>query len=343
MTSAPHEEKTAKAPGKARRRRPPWIAFTIAGALLVAGLVSGATVAGWAAANTLVVASSSSQDPEVVTIALPDYDADVTSRMPDLRGLARDAALQVIADAGIPAGIVEVIERPAAGPVGLVVQQTPVFGSANPGTIVLVVSLPAEIPDGIGADAVATIARLQELGARVTQQRDYVPGAVVGTITAIDPAPGSPVPDAVTVTIADSPSTLPFGEVDTASGSAGSDDDVLVGGMLYSAATVLSSSTAGQTTAWNLGAHVVSVDGAIGVPDSADDETRLRVSVHADGRAVAEYVLGRASAEAFSWDVRGVTTLTITVVDESRSREGAYLLDTNVLGTYDQLGELTTR
>ncbi len=333
-------ESTPKAPRADRPAGGRRLIVILAAGLATAGLVAGSVVAGWAAANRLVVSTQSGDHTELVTVALPAYDPDSSARMPDVRGLSADDAAQVIADAGIPVGLVSFVERPAAGPVGVVVQQTPVFGTGNPATIELVLSQAATIPDAVGADAVATVSRLQALGARVTQVRAYVPGAVVGTVAALDPAPGAPVPEAVTVTVADSPSRLPLTDLDPASGSAGETSDVLAGGVLYDTAVTLSGSTTGRTTAWALGGNAASVEGTLGVSDDADADTLLLVVVSADGREIARYTARPGAPQPFVWSVAGVSTLTVLVVDETRSGDALALFDAELLGSFDQLQAL---
>lgn len=336
-----HSDDAATEAPTPRPRRPRWRVLLASGALLLAGgLVAAAAVGGWGAANSVVVSAKANPVPEVVTIALPDYDPDVAARMPDVRGLSQAAAAQVIADAGIPTSVVTVVSRAAAGPAGVVVQQTPVFGTANPSTIQIVLSEPATIPNAVGTDAAGAIAQLQSLGARVTQVRDYVPGAAVGTVAAIDPAPGSGVPAQVTVTIADSPSTKPLSELSAATGSAGRSSDVLVDGTLRTSAVTISASSSARTVAWALGGSVTSVDGSLGVLDSAAAGSSVTVTVTADGEQIAQYAVGKGTPQPFSWTVRGASTLALTVVDPGKTGTGLLLLDTNLLGTHDRLARL---
>lgn len=107
--------------------------------LVFAG-VGLASVAGWAAANKLVVAERELPKTEIKVISLPDYSQDVSARMPDVRGLTENDARQALVDAGIPAEFVSLTERDAAGKAGLIIQQTPVFGALNPNAVTLIVS-----------------------------------------------------------------------------------------------------------------------------------------------------------------------------------------------------------
>lgn len=344
--------KPAKAPkgSKAAREKRPLdparrtgirnVVLVVGVSLLTLSLIAGSIVIGWASANSLVVSTQSNPQPEVITIALPDYQPGANVRMPDVRGLTVERAQQAIVDAGVPISLVSVTTQPAAGLPGVVIQQTPVFGTANPTAAQIVVSEPAVMPEVIGLKATDVIASLQSLGARVTQQRAYVPGATVGTVVSVDAAAGETVPEAVTVVIADSPYSLALHDIRTSSGNSGSDFSVLVGGTSFDRAITLSTSSSASTTAWSFGGKVTLVQGAVGVEDGTNADYRTEVVFRLDGAELGRVTVVPGAATAFSYNVSGGSTFTIERTRIASASGSILLLDTALLGTYDDLSTL---
>lgn len=324
-------------------RRPAARTLIFAGAAsAVIALVLSAGVAGWAVANASLPTLRGGLDTETVYISVPEYDSGSGTRMPDVRGLPRAEAVQVLTDAGIPAALVSLTVRPAAGPADVVVQQTPVFGTVDPAVVELVVSESAAIPDLIGQDATQAIAQLYRLGARVVQVREYVPELAPGLVAAVSPAPGDPVPASVNVTVSDSPTELPLSDLDPALGSAGSKDQLLVSGRLRDSALSLSAGWSSPTTVgWSLGAHAVTLAGAFALADDGDDGVEMVVVARRDGQELGTYTISKGSTVPFEWDLRGATTLTLEVSSRGDDREPVYLLDAVIRGSYDQIQLLT--
>lgn len=309
-------------------------------AVLVAGLIAGATVGGWAAANRSVLASAPGGEQEIVTVALPDYIPGTAAEMPDVRGLSQADAEAVLAEAGLPAAVVTVDRAPAAGPPGVVVSQTPVFGTLNPTVARIVISEPANVPDVVGKDPAAAVSALQALGARVSQVREYVPGAAIGTVFAIDPPVGSALPQQVTISIADSPVSRTFADFTRLQGSASYDTDVVQGGVSYENAVGISTSyySSATSVSWDLGKRASVVNGALAAEEPMSAGFGAVVVAIADGREVGRYTITGTSPTPVSWDVRGVSTFTIQVTPTGSSSGWVTLLGAEILGSYSSLG-----
>ena len=337
--ASPAVDTTAPQP---RQHKARWWMAVAAASVLALMLASGAggVFAGWAVANHLVVAETSRTSPEVITVALPEYEPGDVAIMPDVRGLDTARATQAIVDAGIPAELIEVATRPAAGVVGVIVQQTPVFGAENPTSVTILESTPAVVPAFADRPATEIIDELQGMGASVAQTRQYVPGAVIGTVTSIVPAPGSPLPESVAIVIADSASRISLNDIDPSSGSTSFASTQTVGGQDYDDSVTMSASRDTETVSWTLDGHVAEVTGSLGIEDDTSDET-ITVVVLADGAEIARYPLAQGPPVAFSWIVSGVTTLSLQVTSTGSDYGARLVLITpEVLGSIDELGKL---
>ncbi|TFD87765.1 NPCBM/NEW2 domain-containing protein [Cryobacterium serini] len=337
---APELVATATAP-EPREHKARWWMAVAAASILALMLASGAggIFAGWAVANHLVVAEITRTSPEVITVALPEYQPGDVAIMPDVRGLATDRALQAIVDAGVPAELIEVATRPAAGVIGVIVQQTPVFGAENPTSVTILESTPAVVPALADRSAAEIIDELQGMGARVEQTRQYVPGAVIGMVTSVIPAPGSALPESVAIIIADSASRIPLDDVEMSEGSPNTSTRS-VGGQDYDTVLALSSSTDTETFNWSLDGYAAEITGALGLDDDSSSDDPVTVVVLADGAEIARYTVVKGPSVAYSWLVAGVTDLTVQVTNTESSRGSrVVLIVPEVLGSIDELGK----
>ena len=167
-----------------------------------------------------------------------DADAEV-SPMPSLAGLSRETAQLVLRDAGAGDAEVSTSTSPAAGPPGLVLEQTPAPGSEIGATVSLVLSTPMRTPKVAGQALGDAQAQLQQLGAVVRVTQVIKPGAKAGQVLSSDPAAGATLPVVVTLRVADpgvSMSLADLGENDSANCS--SDYDVTVAGTTAPSAVI---------------------------------------------------------------------------------------------------------
>lgn len=298
-----------------------------------------ASVAGWAAANKLVVAEQDRPNTEVRVISLPDYSQDVSARMPDVRGLTADDARQALVDAGIPADFVTVTERAAAGTSGIIIQQTPVFGATNPNAVTLVVATEAKIPDSAGQPAQDVISSLRALGARVEQVRVFEPDSEEGTVVRTEPEAGNAVPDVVTVYTSDSPVTRSFDDFEEITGGGSSETDVLHLGVKYENGVSFSTGRGDEAeeSAWDLKGKVVLLEGQYAL--DAKSEGSALVTVLGEGVSIAQMEVSSTAPTKFSWRVEGVNTLMIQVQRTNEDKSGRlWLLNPVFKGSFSDLG-----
>lgn len=111
-------------------------------------------------------------------------------RMPAVLGLPLDQARRVLFDSGIPADAINVAQQPSALEQGLVLLQDPPASSALSGSVSLVVSVEAAVPNLVGLSADDAQALLEDLGAKPTIQLRFDPNSAPGTVLASTPSTG---------------------------------------------------------------------------------------------------------------------------------------------------------
>jgi hypothetical protein len=326
---------------RARRRRGRLVAVAIV--LLVPALLGGGFLLGWRA-QAESLAKTPSVEPTVVEVPVPQYAEGDEVSMPDLRGMAQQDALEVLGDVGIDAGVVTTSERPAAGTPGVVIEQTPAFGTANPATVQLVLSAPATVPDVVGRSLGDVTNDLALLGAQVEVQSTYVPDATAGTVVSSTPASGATLPDLVTVQVAEAASSVYLATLDDVEGGC-STGSAQVNGVTYDSSLSCSGGTEGSSTSWLIDRVADRLEATVGVPDTGDPTTTMRVDVSADGTPVGGVDAVYGSPATLSVPVTGALRLTVTVRltsagQDSWSTAYAVLGDARLTGGADAMTAL---
>lgn len=270
--------------GQSRSRRR-WVWPIVVGALLLLMAAGGTgTYFGWSAATARDLPAP---DPSVVTVAPGLYDAGAQVLMPDVRGLTQDDALTALADAGIPRSVISTRTVPWSGQRGLIVSQTPAFGQAAPDSVVLSVAAPAEIPDVIGGPEAQAVRSLEDLGARVLTKRVYRPGTQAGSVLAVSPAVGKPVPEAVTLTVSEAAGAVFLSQVPSIEGGCGTGETVLSGTDRLGAVLCRAGSVEfPNEVAYLLRGGVQEIEGTIGIPDDQDPSATATLALVLDGKVV---------------------------------------------------------
>ncbi|MDR2252836.1 MAG: PASTA domain-containing protein [Bifidobacteriaceae bacterium] len=316
----------------------------VGAALFAVGALTGyAFTSGWGAANRAGNATLLHTQVEEVLISVPEFGGlEGAAVMPDVRGLSQDEAMQVLVDAGVPEQIVTTAERSAAGEPGTVIQQSPVFGSPNPATVLLVISTEATVPEVVGRSAQSGVDALQGMGARVIQEKVFVPGATVGFITETIPAAGTRLPETITFRIADTPVERVLAEVSTVVGYVSNYSDVVVDGVTYASGFQVGAGSEPTQIAWNLNNAATLLRGKLGLDPDQTEEQSARIEFFADGELIHTQDITTATPTDFEIDVSGVGTLMLVVTntrEESYSVRAAFY-DATLVGSYTQMGLL---
>lgn len=327
------EPKKATAPDRARRRRGVALLAGSVALLVIAGFAGGAVLA-WTALGELQ-ARHESADVEVIDFEAPEYGAELAVSMPDVRGLDEAAAREVLADSGVDPAAITASEREWAGPVGIVIQQTPVFGTADPDEVELLISTEARVPVVDGQESSEIIQALGALGADVEVVSQYSAGATAGTALSIEPAPGSALPELVTLVVAEPSASVFLSGLDSVEGGC-SRGEYAVNGTTYANSLACRADDEPSDSAWVISRVADSFEAVIGVPDNGEPGARVRVEVLADGVVVGSAEAGYGQPAALSGPLTGALRLTVRVTlvagADDFGSEDAVLADFRIIG-----------
>lgn len=342
--------KPARSPMPVARRR-----ALMAGAiaLISLGLVGGGFSGGW-----LLSARWASEQalPEATpsVVLVPQVPEGV--RMPDLRGLARNDALQVIADAGWDPSKVTFTSEPFAGPEGVVVAQSPIFGVTEVGTIALTLSKPAVMPQTADRVGTEVVTELRNLGVNVTIAYGYDPKVSGGKVIAVDPKPGAPLPADATVTIAESGTARFLSRIQCPDNCLSSTSDLTLDGAAFTDSVYgeVSYNTWDDkievgTHSYQLGRHADRFMTTLGIPDDVTPTTgRVTVTIQGDGKQLDRFTVEYGTTHEVDVPVSGVLRLTIRSSfakkpPEGMSRQRFALGDARVVGSDAEIAQLVER
>ena len=319
----------------ARRRRIRWPRLggrrtvVAAGAAAVVGIFVAGFGLGWTSGR--LTGPDELPDTTVEVVAAPPAEgAEIP--LPDVRGLLLVDAQQAMVDAGLSPDAVTVVEAPGALPAGTILRQDPVGGTGGAAAVTLYVSVPGTVPDVVGTDAEDAVQVLRDLGSTVRQVARYSPGTPEGTVLAVEPAAGSPLPQEAVLTVSGPASSIFLAQVDRAQGSCNS-GEAPVDGRPYDNSVLCSPGTSESTTAWLLDRQVSSLEGVVGLADSSDPAATARVRIAVDDRVLLDTEVAYGATTPIALDVTGGLRLTVTYSTANRSSTGRLVLgDVRLVG-----------
>lgn len=281
----------------------------LASGLAVIAIIGFGFLAGWSVASRQ---SAPYSGPEIVEVPIPKYDPDAPASMPDVRGLPQSDAQAVLADAGIPASVVKLATREAAGAVGIVIDQTPAFGTENPAIVDLVVSSQAVVPNIVGKSEAEATNILVALGTRVDPSRRYKAGTAPGLVVEVNPVAGSPLGEAVAMVVSEEAGSIYLNQISRITGGCSS-DQVRIDGRDYPESLACSAAAKPQLSEWLLNRAADELSGTLGVPDDGPADAAVRVRVLADGAEVGTFTSTYGTGTPFTVPMAGVLRLGIEV------------------------------
>ena len=331
--------------GQNKRRLPRWASVTGAVSMLCIACTLAGLILGWVLRGSLFTDENVATDGPSQS---PGVEAKVTLPMPDVRGLNEADARQVLADAGFDSSIVKISNTPSVAAAGSVAAQDPVAGTMNPTSITLSLPSPAVMPSIVGKDVSEASKTLALLGAQPTVKRIFDAKAGPGSVLSTDPAPGSPLTATPTLTVASTPASAPLSSL-KGTGSCGSVTSGSVNGTSLTTGIRCESYSKEETTFWILGRGLSRLKGVVGIDDSSDSSSRVKVTVTADGKPLVDQVVSYGQSVNLDADVSGVLRLEVTVSDanagtgsNSSSNKTPYLTIGNavVLGSEEAVAAL---
>lgn len=291
-----------------------WLAIGVSAVLLLGvfgtGVWLGWTMQGEVTARRTV---ATAVDPAPTAPTDIDNGADPESafEMPDLRGLTAADAKTVLADLGVLDSQIATSDQAAAGPAGIVLDQSPQFTATTYDRVALTISVPATVPDFAGRSRDEVIDELSDLGAQVEEEFSYDEKATPGSVLSISPAPGEPLPLSVKLTIAEEPAEVFLGSLDEVEGSC-STESLSVDGRTYDQSLSCYAREEAESISWLLGRSADRFQAQVGIPDTGEVDAKVRVRIIGDGVELASFVARYANPQKVDVDVKNVLRLTIT-------------------------------
>lgn len=300
------------------RQRRPWRTLGVASVLVLAlGIFGGGFYLGWTAQGEIsgrqdsatpyeAPAPTGGSDPSAAPTAAAGYP------MPDVRGLTTETATTVLADLAVAPGAVRLVEQAAAGPAGVVIEQSPVHGAEPIADVTLTVTIPTTVPDVAGRTRDEVIDELAKLGAEVVEEFSYVPGQSAGTVLSSEPAAGQPLPASVKIVVAESPAVVHLAELSTVDGSCSTDETSIDGGQ-FDRSVVCRASGDESSVSWVVARAAERLRGVVGVPDTGLPSTKVRVKIFGDGKELKAVTAKYGDAVDLDVPIDGVLRLTVSV------------------------------
>jgi hypothetical protein len=259
--------------------------------------------------------------------------------MPDLRGLSEADSRQILADVGVSASAINIVDQPAAGEAGIVLGQDPVYSYPVDGTVSLSVSVEATVPEFEGRAATEVLDELDQLGAEVKTVSRYVPGVEVGEVASVTPAPGTLLPVAVTVVIAAEPDEVALIDVAATEDTCYTDTDSL-NGRTYDRLLLCSADAGPVSQTWVVKRAGSRLTGVVGIPDSGDPSQSMQIEIVADGLVVSTLVATYGKTTPFEVDMSGVLRLSLRYRSSTRDYATLGVAQLRLLGDPELLDEL---
>ncbi|MGW4371005.1 PASTA domain-containing protein [Nocardia takedensis] len=319
-------------------------AAVVAVVAALVGMFGAGTATGFWVSNSRIAhgpADPGRPDPE----SGPSAGESGVVAVPDVRGLTEETARGVLADSASAGSRVEIRSRAYAGLAGIVIEQEPAFGAAVAPRLVLTVSAPAAVPEVAGRTETELRTQLLELGAGVQVVRRYVPAAAPGTVLDVSPAVGSPLPDTLTLTVADSPSTAYLADVEASR-------DGCRSGSFTQAATKQDNALSCSVTKrpgveprgpmWEFAGAVEEIELGVGLPTDAEPAGAAHVELFADGRPVAAADIAYGATTKLSAATPGALQFMIVVTATNGAPERVTVTGT-VRGSREAIIALTEK
>lgn len=321
----------------ARWARDKWLFVAIA--LSVCALVLASGAGGWWLANRTLVASHANAPAAGASQVEEVSDVE----MPDVRGLDQASAVQVLADSGIAVDDVAFREVPSVVQPGVVVEQTPSFGSPDVAAIELGMSVEARMPDLGGASQDDAVADLSRLGTSVTISYAYSDEVTAGTVVTTKPASGKRLRERAELVVATAGTTLALADLSPLAGDCDYREDVALDGQDYPVALACRTLEPGDDDAtWLLSKTADRFTATIGVADDRLEAVDVPFQVLLDGTVVASGVARRGQPALVDVASTGAVQLALRLEPVTPDTGGAELVlaDALLYGAQDSIERL---
>jgi len=264
--------------------------------------------------------------------------------MPSLLGLNSDVAKRALTDAGLGAVKVTFVDKPAAGPVAMVVAQKPSAGTASVGDIELTISTPAPMPDVVGRPMNDARALLEQAGAVVEIAPQFNPSVPKNQVVGTTPKPGDTMPAVVSLVVGDPGDALTLASVSSISDhNCGTVDSATVNGASVGDSVRCRPDAKPAFIEYAVSRQAVAFEAVVGTDDRGKTGA-AHVLVLGDGRelAVADVQLGHSVPVRA--DLNGVLRLRIEVSTAAGDESPTVILgDAKLLGLPEGLDAIAAQ
>lgn len=283
-------------------------------ALLAVGLLTIGGVGGWLLHDQL----EEPVRPVAVTVtqgAVAGIGDAQGRSMPDLTGLDEDGARAALAAVGLPPGRVRIEQVPAAGDPNVVFAQEPPGGRTLSADVEVLLQLSAstKVPDLREQQETAARAALTQLGSRVVREEVYAPEAEPGAVVDLRPSVGSVLPVEVTLVVAQSPSSVFVGELQTVESDCSGGEGTVDGQSFAEALVCTPGDEEPVVVEYALSRRAGRFEATFGVDDTSPDTLPVTLRLLVDGRVAATSQATFGEALPVSVDVRGGLRLRLEV------------------------------
>lgn len=313
---------------KARRRLT--VAFIVTGLLGV--LLLGAWGGHWFWPKEVVEAS---RLPRTAPSAIAQ-----SGSMPDVLGLREVIARRAVRDAGVSVPVT-ITARPAAGPEGLVVDQIPAAGATG-ARVTLTISSAATVIPVIGTLSGDARGRLEALGALVTVRQVVAPTRTPGSVVAVRPVVGAPLPTTVELDVAGQGDELALADVDAiAKSQCERRSGIKVGSSIFDQAISCRHDDATQVPSmeFDLAARTQALTMTVGL-DNEGASAPATVTVSGNGKQLWRSSLIFGTPVPVTIPTGGIIRLQITVLSASVGAPTVVVGSPTLLGDKAQLDGL---
>jgi hypothetical protein len=297
---------------------------------MVAGLLlTGAGITYLLVPPTIVTGGAIEVNPADL-IAAQEREAQP---MPSVLGLNRDVAGSVMSDAGLGDATTKVVERPAAGPVGIVLAQTPSPGTDPVENVELTVSVPAPMPDVMAKPLNDARTTLESLGAVVEVVPRFDPSVPKDQVIEAAPPVGGTMPTLVTLTVADPGDALTLASVTSVTrDDCGTIKSATVSGKAFGNSIECDSGSDPAYIEYAVSRNAAAFEAVIGTKDKGGTG-RATVAIIGDGRVLSVTDVALGSSTPVRVPIADILRLRIEVTTPDTDQEPTVVLgDARLLG-----------
>lgn len=272
--------------------------------------------------------SSSSQDEETTTTEAEELT------MPDLLGMTEDEARAELIDLGVDEATISVEEQESLEDAGTIIEQVPSDGTEiTGGTISLTVATPiGPMPDFVGQPIAEVREWAEERGLTIRETTVLDDTLAEGEVISTTPEAGQPPSAEIAVEVASLPIVGAIADLEVTQNEGCYNFDTgeaSVNGDFLEASLVIQpyrDSDRRCSIEYDFGRDWEQLKGTIGLEDSSDTATKMRLQIYGDEKELLNTVTEFGTSTPLDLDVTGVLRVKIVVTHLAGEDTGLLVL-----------------